>query len=489
MISREAARLKAQECVALEAIPTDLQWPVVELLLRFPDAKEISKSELIREFLRHEEVEKLMNLRQDQLALVFRCSSSLVQRVVHDFRHGKTTVHPGRPCLLSDENMRLLEAWLRERTESKSWITMREFKLKVVDLLEDQGIENYPTSQFYRDLLQRIDNHNYTVTLAQPVEEERFALTREAILQHFLNLQQLHVQNFDPDLILNIDETGFGASRAHRMKPVKVIVFKGNATRPCLAYETERVFVSAIAAITASGEALKPALIVRRATLDQDFDDLPVGKDLVVYQTEKAFVTRQVFTHYLREVVVSYVERQRAAKDDKDAKALLIFDGHASHLDGMLRAVCASLNIEILCLPPHSSHILQPLDRLYFSRVKQMYSQSSVGSGLSPVSKALLRVVTAFESAQSRYMICMSWRMAGLRPVVAEREVTAILPDPDLLEGETSLEHAEAQPHRARGARNQQAQWGILTEDERLILEAGQCPLCFAELPEGWKFT
>ena len=75
-----------------------------------------------------------------------------------------------------------------------------------------------------------------------------------------------------------------------------------------------------------------------------------------------------------------------------------------------------------------------------------------------------------------------------MRPVVEEREVRAVLPDPSLLEGETSLEHADAQPRRARGARNEQAQWGVLTEDERLILEAGQCPLCFAELPEDWNF-
>ena len=44
--------------------------------------------------------------------------------------------------------------------------------------------------------------------------------------------------------------------------------------------------------------------------------------------------------------------------------------------------------------------------------------------------------------------------MAGLRPVVEEREVRAVLPDPSLLEGETSLEHAEAQPRRARGETN-----------------------------------
>lgn len=114
--------------------------------------------------------------------------------------------------------------------------------------------------------------------------------------------------------------------------------------------ETQRVFIGAIATVTASGEALKPALIIHRATLDHDFDTLPVDKQVVVYQTEKAFVTHHVFAHYIREVLLPYIERQRAAKGREDAKAMLLFDGHV-----MLRTVCASRNVEILCLPPHSS--------------------------------------------------------------------------------------------------------------------------------------
>ena len=355
MLSRQAARARASQFVDVTAVPESLQWDVV----RFLDAA-ISKSELIREFLRCEDLGQLMVLPESQLAQVFRCSCQFIQRVLAQFHAGKREVRPGRPCIITDENMAEITAWLRERTANQDWITMREFKRTIVDVLEDQGVEDYPSTQFYRDLLRRIDGGRYTTAVAQPLEEERFALSQEQVGQYFEALHAINVADLDPNLILNCDETGFGASSSHRLKPMKVIVDKNSAVRPCVASHTDRVFVSAIATITAAGEALQPGLIVRRVTLDRDFDELPVGRDLNVYQTERAFVTRQVFSHYVREVCLAHVQSWREKTGRPDARGLIIFDGHSSHVSAMIKAVCASMNVDILCLPPHSSHLLQP---------------------------------------------------------------------------------------------------------------------------------
>ena len=75
----------------------------------------------------------------------------------------------------------------------------------------------------------------------------------------------------------------------------------------------------------------------------------------------------------------------------------------------MIRAVCAATRVDLICLPPHSSHLLQPLDRLYFSRLKQFHAQLSVAPDLSGISRALLTIIIAFEQSQSRYIIRQSW--------------------------------------------------------------------------------
>jgi hypothetical protein len=54
---------------------------------------------------------------------------------------------------------------------------------------------------------------------------------------------------------------------------------------------------------------------------------------------------------------------------------LLILDGHESHLNQDFKDYCLEHKILTLCMPPHSSHVLQPLDVVCFSPLKRNYSQ------------------------------------------------------------------------------------------------------------------
>ncbi len=49
---------------------------------------------------------------------------------------------------------------------------------------------------------------------------------------------------------------------------------------------------------------------------------------------------------------------------------LLIFHGHHSHISLALIELARDNNIHLLCLPPHSTHLLQPLDVEVFGPVK-----------------------------------------------------------------------------------------------------------------------
>ena len=54
---------------------------------------------------------------------------------------------------------------------------------------------------------------------------------------------------------------------------------------------------------------------------------------------------------------------------------LLIVDGHGSYVTASFVRFCIDHNIIVLLLPPHSSHITQPLDVGIFSPLKQIMSQ------------------------------------------------------------------------------------------------------------------
>ena len=52
---------------------------------------------------------------------------------------------------------------------------------------------------------------------------------------------------------------------------------------------------------------------------------------------------------------------------------MLILDGHRSHLTLAFDQYCTEHQIVLLCIPPHSSHLLQPLDVSCFSILKRLY--------------------------------------------------------------------------------------------------------------------
>ena len=57
------------------------------------------------------------------------------------------------------------------------------------------------------------------------------------------------------------------------------------------------------------------------------------------------------------------------------AYRLLILDGHESHHSTGFELFCKEQNINTVCMPAHSSHILQPLDVGCFGPLKKAYGQ------------------------------------------------------------------------------------------------------------------
>jgi hypothetical protein len=59
------------------------------------------------------------------------------------------------------------------------------------------------------------------------------------------------------------------------------------------------------------------------------------------------------------------------------AHQLLIIDGHKSHNSLNFQQYCKDNKIITLCMPPHSSHLLQPLDIGCFSPIKKAYRRQA----------------------------------------------------------------------------------------------------------------
>lgn len=131
--------------------------------------------------------------------------------------------------------------------------------------------------------------------------------------------------------------------------------------------------------------------------------------------SENGWTNREIACTWL-EHFYEHAERRRIS-----LYRLLILDGHDSHVSLSFRQRCEEHNIIPLRLPPHSTHLLQPLDLGIFSPFAKAYkkriSKHSI-YGVENISKQ--KFLSFFQQARQAAItirnIESAWRKAGLIP-------------------------------------------------------------------------
>lgn len=125
-----------------------------------------------------------------------------------------------------------------------------------------------------------------------------------------------------------------------------------------------------------------------------------------------------VALEWLKEVFIPRTQPQ-----DPSQRRLLILDGHDSHTTTDFMWECYKNNIQLLFLPPHTSHVLQPLDLSIFSPLKHTYrkllNKTTSWTESTVVGKQLMIkcIIEARKQAITAHNIKAGWRAAGLWPV------------------------------------------------------------------------
>jgi len=106
---------------------------------------------------------------------------------------------------------------------------------------------------------------------------------------------------------------------------------------------------------------------------------------------------------------------------------LLVMDGHGSHMDIKTIELCRANNIHLYCLPPHTTHIFQPLDvaifypvKTYFSKLTQHVKLATLGWE-NPVNVSKTNFTKLFkeawELALTTSLIKKEFRKCGVYPI------------------------------------------------------------------------
>jgi hypothetical protein len=106
----------------------------------------------------------------------------------------------------------------------------------------------------------------------------------------------------------------------------------------------------------------------------------------------------------------------------KGQPRLLLCDGHDSHISGNFIAHCMEHNIVLIVLPPHTTHLTQPLDVAVFGPLSTAHGQAVdrlSRTGLARLTKAewVDIYIKARQKAIVKKNIKAAWKGAGLIPL------------------------------------------------------------------------
>ncbi|GAA5888541.1 hypothetical protein JCM16303_004249 [Sporobolomyces ruberrimus] len=274
---------------------------------------------------------------------------------------------------LNDAEQQTVIEWIVWKAKTGFPSTIRQLRACVKDLLEKKG-DTRPLGRNWHRRFVRSHRIDLKVKRALPLEIGRAkCLTPPIVARHFENLRELFkICEIDPTneddwgRVVNMDETGhqFTPQREKHVLPSQG--YTGEAVRA-----SGRENVTALMAICGNGSYLRPLVIFKGKRVQSNWQGQNPSLAHVACQ-ENGWIDNNLFFAYCKDH--AFPELRARINDDSKAGAVVL-DGHKSHVTNKIRELGLSMNVHILCLPPHTTDRIQPLDVAVNSPHKHYWSQ------------------------------------------------------------------------------------------------------------------
>jgi hypothetical protein len=166
----------------------------------------------------------------------------------------------------------------------------------------------------------------------------------------YTDLLAINTLTDKPHRIFNLDETGLNTDP----RSAKVFVTKGSQNAYIKSASCGKACYTVLFCASAAGRYLPPFTVYKgKHCYHTWMTGGPTGASY--NSTESGWMTGDTFEIWFRSIFVP-------ATADIDKPVLLIFDGHNSRITYNTAKFAIDNEIILLCLPPNTSHVLQPLD-------------------------------------------------------------------------------------------------------------------------------
>lgn len=188
------------------------------------------------------------------------------------------------------------------------------------------------------------------------------ALVNEETIKNFFEQFEMETVNVLPENIYNYDESGF-----HDTPSKGKVLIHRSCRHPEKILNTSKSCYTVMFCGNAVGEFIPPYIIFKGKQKWTDWlYNAPHGTKL--NSSESGWMDQTVFDDWFEFHFLPVAIR-------KEGKKILIGDNLSSHISIKTLNLCKENNISFICLPPNSTHLLQPLDVAYFSSLKTNWRQ------------------------------------------------------------------------------------------------------------------
>ena len=177
-------------------------------------------------------------------------------------------------------------------------------------------------------------------------------------------LSELNMLN-KPDRIFNADESGLQMNTRGR----HVFCEKGKKNIHSIFPKEKGETVTVLACCNAAGNFMPPTVIFKGKRIHTEYQgQLPPGS--YVFVSDSGYVITDIFFCFVKHFI-SYFKVN-------PADPAVLVDGHESHCDNFeMLQHCVDSGLTMVCLPPHTTHWLQPTDRSFFKPLKKNYYEEA----------------------------------------------------------------------------------------------------------------
>ncbi|KAL2102343.1 hypothetical protein ACEWY4_001511 [Coilia grayii] len=335
---------------------------------------------------------------------------------LRDWRRGKYghLPHPNRALLPNEEEA--LVSYIFWMAAHGFPITQSVALVLAIQVCKASGREN-PFVKMDKGLSRmwwsRFRARHPTVASRRPnyIEAERVHGATVARVDELFHICQAlydhHGFRRTPELIYNCDETGFGNKGSSRKR---VLCSKGQRT-VYAQQVTTREHVTVHCCASAAGEVIPPFVIFEKC-LPSTAYSLEGPRNALYGVSDTGYMDSDLFLKWL-EHFVRYARQERPL--------LLFMDQHEAHVGTGVVDFCRANQIEVVCLPSHTTHVLQPLDVSVYGPLKAAFTDMArclglVRGNLTPRNfTPVLKV--ALEQACNPRNIRSGFRKTGLFPL------------------------------------------------------------------------